>query len=121
MSINYRLRKAAFTLCFVAEIGFLTAGRNKFNKKCTTVIEYFKNSRNIRAFSFAEILLEITGRVAERLKAPVLKTGKGLRPSWVQIPPLPPFIKKALDLSRAFFIAGLFAEDGSITEKGFGI
>ena len=30
------------------------------------------------------------GSVAERLKAPVLKTGKGLRPSWVRIPPLPP-------------------------------
>jgi hypothetical protein len=30
------------------------------------------------------------GRVAERFKAPVLKTGRGSRPSWVRIPPLPP-------------------------------
>ena len=30
------------------------------------------------------------GWVAERLKAPVLKTGKGATPSWVQIPPHPP-------------------------------
>ncbi len=31
------------------------------------------------------------GRVAERLKAPVLKTGSGATHSWVRIPPLPPF------------------------------
>ena len=31
------------------------------------------------------------GEVAERLNAPVLKTGKGLRPSWVRIPPSPPY------------------------------
>ena len=30
------------------------------------------------------------GRVAEWLKAPVLKTGRGSAPSWVRIPPLPP-------------------------------
>ena len=30
------------------------------------------------------------GWVAEWLKAPVLKTGKGSRPSWVRIPPHPP-------------------------------
>lgn len=30
------------------------------------------------------------GWVAEWLKAPVLKTGKGATPSWVQIPPHPP-------------------------------
>ncbi len=28
--------------------------------------------------------------MAERLKAPVLKTGKGETPSWVRIPPHPP-------------------------------
>ena len=33
---------------------------------------------------------EFYGWVAERLKAPVLKTGKGATPSWVQIPPHPP-------------------------------
>jgi hypothetical protein len=32
-----------------------------------------------------------SGRVAERLKAPVLKTGEVVIPPWVQIPPLPPF------------------------------
>jgi hypothetical protein len=32
------------------------------------------------------------GGVAERLNAPVLKTGKGETPSWVQIPPPPPAI-----------------------------
>ena len=31
------------------------------------------------------------GWVAERLKAPVLKTGRGASPSWVRIPPHPPF------------------------------
>lgn len=31
------------------------------------------------------------GWVAERLKAPVLKTGKGESSSWVRIPPHPPF------------------------------
>ena len=30
------------------------------------------------------------GRVAERFKAPVLKTGSGATHSWVRIPPLPP-------------------------------
>ena len=33
----------------------------------------------------------INGWVAERLKAPVLKTGKGESPSWVRIPPHPPY------------------------------
>ena len=31
------------------------------------------------------------GGLAERLNAPVLKTGKGASPSWVRIPPSPPF------------------------------
>src|SRR5690606_30553709 len=31
-----------------------------------------------------------SGEVAERLNAPVLKTGRGLRPSRVRIPPSPP-------------------------------
>ena len=33
----------------------------------------------------------IIGWVAEWLKAPVLKTGKGETPSWVRIPPHPPY------------------------------
>ena len=41
--------------------------------------------------------------MAERLKAPVLKTGDGLSRPWVQIPPSPPK-KKAL-LARAFLFA----------------
>ena len=32
------------------------------------------------------------GRVAERLNALVLKTSKGESPSWVQIPPRPPYL-----------------------------
>tara|TARA_B100000029_G_scaffold381548_1_gene376723 strand:+ start:1064 stop:1183 length:120 start_codon:yes stop_codon:yes gene_type:complete len=32
------------------------------------------------------------GEMAERLKAPVLKTGKGATLSWVRIPVSPPFI-----------------------------
>ena len=35
------------------------------------------------------------GQVAERLNAPVLKTGKGASPSWVRIPPCPPAIPPA--------------------------
>src|SRR5262249_10232451 len=31
------------------------------------------------------------GRVAEWFKAAVLKTARGVSPSWVRIPPLPPF------------------------------
>ena len=34
--------------------------------------------------------LPSNGEVAERLNAPVLKTGKGASPSWVRIPPSPP-------------------------------
>ena len=34
--------------------------------------------------------LIVSGEVAERLNAPVLKTGKEATPSWVQIPPSPP-------------------------------
>ena len=37
------------------------------------------------------------GGVAERLKAPVLKTGSGLSRSWVRIPPPPP---ESLKLAR---------------------
>ena len=36
--------------------------------------------------------LSARGQVAERLNAPVLKTGKGASPSWVRIPPCPPAI-----------------------------
>ena len=34
------------------------------------------------------------GEVTEWLKVPVLKTGKGSRPSWVRIPPSPPNLKQ---------------------------
>ena len=33
----------------------------------------------------------LDGWVAERFKAPVLKTGVGASPPWVRIPPHPPF------------------------------
>ena len=36
------------------------------------------------------------GEVAERLNAPVLKTGMGASPSWVRIPPSPPLPPKSL-------------------------
>jgi hypothetical protein len=39
---------------------------------------------------------EASGRVAEWLKAPVLKTGRRATVSWVRIPPLPPFSDFAL-------------------------
>jgi hypothetical protein len=42
-----------------------------------------------------------TGGVAERLNAPVLKTGKGESPSWVRIPPPPP---RLIILNDAAFV-----------------
>ena len=46
----------------------------------------------------------ISGEVAERLNALVLKTSKGASPSRVRIPPSPPLLKKALIIfMRAFF------------------
>src|SRR5690606_16806830 len=44
------------------------------------------------------------GRVAERLNAPVLKTGKSASSSWVRIPPLPPDKRKAL--AEGLFLFG---------------
>ena len=41
---------------------------------------------------------EARGQVAERLNAPVLKTGKGASPSWVRIPPCPPAMRRFLPL-----------------------
>ena len=40
------------------------------------------------------------GEVAERLNAAVLKTAKGLRPSWVRIPPSPPARLNAAGVTR---------------------
>ena len=48
-----------------------------------------RRQRRLTATAFVRYLL-YNGEVAERLNAPVLKTGKGLRPSWVRIPPSPP-------------------------------
>jgi hypothetical protein len=42
----------------------------------------------------------LTGWVVERLKAPVLKTGRPARVSWVRIPPHPPESQQFLDTSR---------------------
>ena len=39
---------------------------------------------------YGNALKIVLGWVAERLKAPVLKTGRGASPSWVRIPPHPP-------------------------------
>ncbi len=38
---------------------------------------------------------DLFGEMAERLKAPVLKTGKGATLSWVRIPVSPPLFFKA--------------------------
>ena len=40
---------------------------------------------------FAKSWIQKYGWVAEWLKVPVLKTGRGSRSSWVRIPPHPPF------------------------------
>ena len=42
------------------------------------------------AAAFAKCLTLYWGWVAERFKAPVLKTGRGASLSWVRIPPHPP-------------------------------
>jgi hypothetical protein len=49
------------------------------------------------------------GEVAERLNAPVLKTGMGASPSWVRIPPSPPFsfIKFSQTTSNSFAELGM--------------
>ena len=50
-----------------------------------------------------------SGWVAERLKAAVLKTARGSRPSWVRIPPHPPpqtYRNSAVSGSRVFDGAG---------------
>ena len=44
-------------------------------------------------------LIRLSGWVAERFKAPVLKTGRGASLSWVQIPPHPPLFQR---LKRCF-------------------
>ena len=43
-----------------------------------------------------------SGEVAERLNAPVLKTGKGASPSWVRIPPSPPSTLTKSDQTLSF-------------------
>ena len=43
-------------------------------------------------------LIILNGWVAERLKAPVLKTGRGASSSWVRIPPHPPFSPQTVSL-----------------------
>ena len=55
------------------------------------------------------------GEVAERLNAPVLKTGKGASPSWVRIPPSPPHTKKPAP--AGFFVCG--GEGDLMRTQGF--
>ena len=46
--------------------------------------------------------LKVTfGKVAERLKALVLKTSEVLKPPWVRIPPFPPIYKYTKDTESA--------------------
>ena len=63
----------------------------------------------ISAFVRAERLLSDCsfrdGRVAEWFKAPVLKTGRGSRLSWVRIPPLPPAMNKKPNIKGLFALA----------------
>lgn len=42
------------------------------------------------------------GEMAERFKAPVLKTGEGLNLPWVRIPLSPPILNKCLFLNDIF-------------------
>ena len=42
------------------------------------------------------------GEMAERFKAPVLKTGEGLNLPWVRIPLSPPILSKCLFLNDIF-------------------
>ena len=44
------------------------------------------------------------GRVAERLNAPVLKTGVGATPPGVRIPPRPPVLTKKRSLQCSTFV-----------------
>ena len=57
---------------------------------------------DISFISLRNALKTLVGWVAERLKAPVLKTGKPERVSWVRIPPHPPFAsaKASAELRR---------------------
>ena len=48
--------------------------------------------------SLTKWLIFLSGWVAERLKAPVLKTGRGASSSWVRIPPHPPVQNKAANV-----------------------
>ena len=61
-----------------------------------------------------------SGGVAERLKAPVLKTGDGLSRPWVQIPPPPPFHSSAC-VGRVFSarLIQLTRFDGVVARFGF--
>ena len=45
------------------------------------------------------------GGVAERLNAPVLKTGEGASPPWVRIPPPPPlsWICLLFNMAKGFY------------------
>src|SRR5947209_10581197 len=45
-------------------------------------------------------LIRLSGWVAERLKAPVLKTGRGASLSWVRIPPHPPLLSSPTFANR---------------------
>ena len=54
-------------------------------------VSYFTESCIGRVYFIKEgCYMSCYGWVAERLNAPVLKTGKGASPSWVRIPPHPP-------------------------------
>jgi hypothetical protein len=72
-------------------------------------------------FQPLRIARRVCGWVAERLKAPVLKTGRPARVSWVRIPPHPPGFaaqRRSLPRRSAPREAGLFAGSRSYALAG---
>ncbi len=56
------------------------------------------------------LIPSVCGQVAERFKAPVLKTGRGASSSWVRIPPCPPVCPSKRP--REYFVRGAFSFSG---------
>lgn len=54
------------------------------------MVRFFRKNYKIFLRLLSKIRIPMGGWMAERLKAPVLKTGEGATPSWVRIPLHPP-------------------------------
>ncbi len=61
----------------------------------------------------------VTGGVAERLKAPVLKTGKGFASSWVRIPSPPLYETSFLRKGRFVYVGSSILGNFSIENFPF--